>query len=430
MQTRREFLKMASAISGGLLLGTEALIGGESAPLTIKQQKMVSEIWHTERLRASLALAFAKQFDDDLLETMGKWSASNRRSVIDEMVNLYQVDLRLTEQGQLLYSVAQLKAMALGTFPSTPMTNRYERLKQEGLRSITDALLTLTKLTVEMIDTMQRYLSSFGTRKKIQENTLYLIDGSMGHYWAINQKLIRLGVAEGCCEAGQAYCKTPAEYPVAYGVDHIESDWTLTNEQRHALAYMWSEEKMAHDAYEVVYSLYPHLRLFYNIGHWSEGQHMSAVEELVALYNIDVNDYASQDAHYDPQALRAMGAGDYAISDFEDRYSNIILPYAKLSDIKALQVGCMTEVQDIWDLTGFLGQVGDNRYLEKTFRYLVAGSQSHYWAFHYALIQRGVSNGCCSVGGDYCKTKEEFPSGSGDQLMAALWNQSPNRCIA
>ena len=187
---------------------------------------------------------------------------------------------------------------------------------------------------------------------------------------------------------------------------------------------------MAHDAYEAIYGLYPELRLFYNIGHWSEIQHMSAVEELVTLYNIDVNDYSNSDAHYKPQELRAMGAGDYAISDFEDRYSNILIPMAQQSRIKALQVGCITEVQDIRDLDGFLKQVGKNKYLERTFKYLIAGSQSHYWAYHYALIQIGVAQGCCSVGGDYCKTPDEYPSGSGDKLLATLWNQPCKRHIA
>ncbi len=431
MRTRRDFLKMAGALSGGLLLGREMLLADTSSPLTSRQQKKIADIWHHERLRASLARVFSRTFQNDLLTTMGKEGASNRRAVLDEIVNLFHVDLSLTSDGQLLYTTEQLQAMELGTFPCQAMTDRYDQLKNDGLQSEPQALQTLTKVGVDGIDMMQGALGSFGSYNKIKENLTYLIDSGMGHYWAINQKLITMGIPEGCCIAGENYCKTPAEYPIAYGKDHIDGDLTLTDEQRHALAHMWSEEKMAHDAYEVVYSLYPHLRLFYNIGHWSEGQHMSAVEELVALYNIDVNDYSNKDAHYNPQELRAMGPGDYAISDFEDRYNDTILPYAQQSDIKALQIGCMVEVQDIRDLTGFLGQVNGNKYLEKTFNYLIAGSQSHYWAFHYALIQRGVSDGCCSAGGDYCKTADEYPFGSGDGLLAALWNGGRGRrCLA
>ncbi len=426
MQTRREFLKKASAISGGLLLGSESLFAAGGSPLTTQQQQRVSDLWHTERLRASLARAFSQAFPSDMLTTLGAWSAGNRRAVLDEIVNLFQVDLSLSSSGRLLYTTEQLMAMKLGEFPSTSMADRYTQLKNEGSGSESDALLTLAKVSVDSIDAMKQALGELSGHKKILENITYLMDGAMGHYWAIHQKLISLGVVEGCCKAGSQYCKTAKEYPIAYGTDHIDGDLTLTNEQRHALAHMWSEEKMAHDAYEAVYGLYPQLRLFYNIGHWSEVQHMSAVEELVALYNIDVNDYANQDAHYKPQELRAMGAGDYAISDFEDRYTNVLLPMAARNETDALKIGCMIEVQDIRDLTGFLGQVRGNRYLEKTFNYLISGSQSHYWAFHYALIQKGVTQGCCSAGGEYCKTPQEYPSGSGDGLLARLWNQSRN----
>ena len=423
MKSRRDFLKMVGAVSGSMMIGQNLF--AESSVLSQKQQTMISEIWHTERLRASLALEFSKNFGDDLLTTMGTWSASNRRAVIDEVVNLYDIDLRLTENGYLLYTNEQLKNMELGNFPSTAMTDKYNALKNEGLKSIEEAFLTLTKVNVDFIEKMKHTLSYFESYKKIKENIIYLIDSTMGQYWAMNQKLIRLGVDGGCCKAGKKYCKTPAEYPIAYGIDHVDGDLTLTSEQRHALAWMWSEEKMAHDAYEVVYTLYPYLRLFYNIGHWSESQHKSAVEELVALYNIDVNDYSNENSHYNPEELKAMKKGDYAISDFEDRYKNVLLPYAKKSDIKALQLGCIVEVQDIRDLSGFLGEVEKNKYLKRTFEYLISGSQSHYWAFHYALIQMGVKEGCCSVGSDYCKSPDEYPSGSGDGMLACLWNKNP-----
>jgi hypothetical protein len=183
---------------------------------------------------------------------------------------------------------------------------------------------------------------------------------------------------------------------------------------------MWSEEKMAHDAFEVVYAVYPHLRLFYNIGHWSETQHKTAVEELIAFYNIDITDYGNADKHYDKSKLDKLGPSQYVIVDFEDRYNNVLLPYAVKGDIEALKLGCMVEVQDIRDLEGFFLQ-NSNPYIEQTFRYLIAGSQSHYWAYHYALVERGITNGCCSAGADYCKSHTEYPSGSGNRELAWLW---------
>lgn len=108
------------------------------------------------------------------------------------------------------------------------MTKKFTNLKNNGLRSASDTFLTLAKLTVESIDTMQRYPAEFSNRKKIQDNLTYLIDGSRGHYWAINQKLIRLGVEGGCCNAGKKYCKTPAEYPSESADNLLASLWNQT----------------------------------------------------------------------------------------------------------------------------------------------------------------------------------------------------------
>jgi hypothetical protein len=252
----------------------------------------------------------------------------------------------------------------------------------------------------------------------------------MGHYWAIDQELKKDNLAtNGCCEAGSKYCKTHNEYHITLGTDHATAP-KLTMDQKHALAYMWSEEKMAHDAFETVYSVYPDLRIFYNIGHWSEVQHMTAVEELIALYNFDILDYGNEDGIYDQEKLRALETGKYAIYDFEDRYENTLLPYALKGDMYALKLGCMVEVQDIRDLKGFLGQnVGSiyNQYIDRTFNYLISGSQSHYWAYHYMLIQKGEEQGCCCLGEEYCKTPQEFPSGSGDRLLAKLWNRKDRK---
>jgi hypothetical protein len=420
MRSRRDFLKYAGGV--GALMMTPTLAYGESL-LSLKQQKAVSQIWQDEKLKADLAKAFAAKFNVELFTTMGTFSATNRKAVVNELIKLYDIDISYIEDERLLYTREQIVAMDAGTFASTKLQDRYDTRVQEGSASQKEALLVMVKQSVDSIAVMQNYLQLFTPSDKITQNILYLIDGAMGHYWALDRELIKMGVVAGCCEAGESYCKTPNEYSVTYGRDHLSDPQSLTQEQRHSIAHMWSEEKMAHDAYEAVYTLYPHLRLFYNIGHWSEVQHMTAVEELVALYNIDINDYTNESKHYDPSVLRKMGPGDYAIEDFETRYSNTLIPYAAKGDIQALQLGCMVEVQDVRDLNQFLADNNGNPYIERTFNYLISGSQSHYWAYHYALIERGISNGCCSAGSDYCKDATEFPSGANKEEFAMLWNR-------
>jgi hypothetical protein len=415
---RRDFLKTAG-ISSAILLSGNLALAGESTSVTV--QKKIAQLWQLEKLHADLSAQFARKHNDDILGVIGKWSHLNRKAVLHELIRLYGIDLQFTETQKLLYTAEDITGMEQGKFPSTKWQNQYDTLKGKGDKSLKDALFVLVQLTVEMIEYMKETIN-ISSHKKVKESIAYLSDSSMSHYWSFSKKLREIGVSDGCCAVGRAYCKTPREYPISFGSEHERADKPLSNEMRHALAHMWSEEKMAHDAFEVVYSVYPQLRLFYNIGHWSETQHMTAVEELVALYDIDVNDYTNTQKHYDQKILRKMGPGDYAIEDFETRYNTVLLPYAVQGDIAALKLGCMVEVQDIWDLTGFLGQ-NNNPYIDRTFKYLIAGSQSHYWAYHHALIAKGISSGCCSAGNDYCKDASEYPSGSHDVGLALRWNQ-------
>ena len=424
MQTRRDFLRTAGALSGAILIGSDLLRADEIRGVGLAQKKEIASLWHEEKLKADLALSLAETYKDiELFKTIGLWAGKNRRAVLNEIVNLYGIDLADTAEGHLLYTAEQIEAMVAGRFASTALQSRYDDLNNKASASPTVALQTMVALTVGTMDRIGRILSALSPSDKVTQNMAYLFDGGAGHYWALDRALIGLGITAGACSVGKDYCKSAAEYPIAYGRDHQGEPAPLSDEMRHALAWMWSEEKMAHDAFETVYSVYPHLRLFYNIGHWSETQHLSAVEELIALYNIDVNNYTDTQSHYDKEALRNMGPGDYAISDFEDRYNNTLLPYAVKSDVHALQLGCMVEVQDVRDLTQFLkSNQGQDPYIERTFNYLIAGSQSHYWAYHYALIAHGVPEGCCSAGKDYCKDPSEYPSGSGQVELAMLWN--------
>jgi len=41
----------------------------------------------------------------------------------------------------------------------------------------------------------------------------YLRDGSYSHYWSFNKALQKMGIENGCCVLGDAFCKTEDEYP-------------------------------------------------------------------------------------------------------------------------------------------------------------------------------------------------------------------------
>ena len=68
------------------------------------------------------------------------------------------------------------------------------------------------------------------------------------------------------------------------------------------------------------------------------------------------------------------------------------------------------EVTDINDLNEKIEVSEGNEDLILVFSNLRSGSYNHYWAFDSALKALGVTDGCCAVGADYCKTTDEYPN--------------------
>ena len=185
----------------------------------------------------------------------------------------------------------------------------------------------------------------------------------------------------------------------------------LTDEQKYTLAYMWNEEKLAKDIYLALNGLTPHQSL-YNIATRSETRHEAAVESLVQKYDINITNLENYEISYSEEELRALAPGQYSVPEVQELYDTL---YAKGSQSlqDALEVGCMVEVTDVNDLDEDIEIAGDAEDLTIVFSFLRSGSYNHYWAFDRALKNLGVTDGCCSLGEEYCKTEEEYPSGNG-----------------
>ncbi len=187
------------------------------------------------------------------------------------------------------------------------------------------------------------------------------------------------------------------------------SDLNVT--QKYALAYMWNEEKLAKDIYLALDALTPHQTL-YNIATRSETQHEASVETLVQKYDINITNLENYEVRYSESELRALAPGEYGVSEVQELYDAL---YAKGSQSlqDALEVGCMVEVTDVEDLDRYIETAGDAVDLVMVFSNLRSGSYNHYWAFDNALKTLGVSEGCCTLGENYCKTPEEYPVSGG-----------------
>lgn len=181
----------------------------------------------------------------------------------------------------------------------------------------------------------------------------------------------------------------------------------LSFEQKATLAYMWDEERLARDLYLALNELTPSNTL-YNIATKAESKHVEAVEALVKKYDLNVLNGIDFSGGYSEQALEAINDNEFITPELTTLY-DVLYTKGSQSLQDALEVGCMVEVTDINDLDRDIEVAGDAEDVVMVFENLREGSYSHYWAFDKVLKNMGVSDGCCAVGSEYCKTTEDYP---------------------
>jgi hypothetical protein len=182
---------------------------------------------------------------------------------------------------------------------------------------------------------------------------------------------------------------------------------TLSQELMDSITYMYSEEGLAYDVYMNIYKEQPVKQLL-NIATNSETKHIALVNELAIKYDLNITQYPDTDHPYSTDDLDRYGSGEYPVEPLQELY-NLLYDKGIQSEISALEVGCMVEVVDIDDLDEYIALAERDNATDvlAVFNQLITGSYSHYWTFHQALINKGVSDGCCSLGEEYCHL--EYP---------------------
>jgi len=182
----------------------------------------------------------------------------------------------------------------------------------------------------------------------------------------------------------------------------------LSQEVKDALAYMYSEEGLAHDLYLNIYTYQP-ARQLQNIATRSEVKHIEAVNQLAIKYDLNMTQYPDTDIPYD---ISGIGNGNYPVDTVQYLY-NLLYDKGIRSQQDALEVGCMVEVVDIDDLNGYIAAASASGASDvvTVLDFLRSGSYNHYWAFDAGLKNMGIADGCCSVpdalGHTYCHP--EYP---------------------
>jgi hypothetical protein len=149
----------------------------------------------------------------------------------------------------------------------------------------------------------------------------------------------------------------------------------LSTKEEESLAFMREEEKLAHDVYTHLDSLYRYINVFGNIAA-SEATHTEAVRQLLLRYG-------------QPDPAANLAAGVYANAALQTLYTQLVTRGTG-SITEALRVGAAIEEIDILDIQNALPAI-DNQDIRLVYDNLLKGSRNHLRAFTKSLLQQGVT---------------------------------------
>ena len=198
-------------------------------------------------------------------------------------------------------------------------------------------------------------------------------------------------------------------------VDHVEFDinnypvsTNMTEELNTTIAYMGNEERLAYDVYTNLYTFHMNngeeIKQMLNIAEKAESKHIEIVQSIVHRYSLDGATLVTDPVADSTVTLAEMPSGEYGIPDLQAFYDTLY-EKGQLSKQDALEVGCMVEVTDVNDLDADieLAIEAGAEDIAAAYNVLRNGSYNHYWAFDKGLKNMGVTDGCCSLGADYCR---------------------------
>jgi len=151
---------------------------------------------------------------------------------------------------------------------------------------------------------------------------------------------------------------------------------TLSAAESASLIFMREEEKLAHDVYTQLGTVWgSQSRVFGNIAR-SEATHTEAIRQLLLRYTLA-----------DPAAT--LAAGVYQNASLQTLYTQLVAAGTPAL-VEALKVGAAIEEIDMIDLNKALLEI-DNQDIVLVYQNLLKGSRNHLRAFVNALAGQGVT---------------------------------------
>jgi hypothetical protein len=200
-----------------------------------------------------------------------------------------------------------------------------------------------------------------------------------------------------------AACGGGGDEPLASTASALSADATtatttiapLSAEEIEGLKFMREEEKLAHDVYVALYSVWG-AQVFANIAE-SETEHTTAILDLLLKHGVE-----------DP--VGDNPAGVFENDELQQLYDTLVAA-GQPSLIDALKVGALIEEKDIQDINDKKA-LTDEPDIIQVYEHLLCGSRNHLRAFNQALVGQGIQYEATVI------TQEEW-----DAIASGDWEQ-------
>lgn len=282
----------------------------------------------------------------------------------------------MTGQGSFISPLSTLVAQAMELNPALTLTQAMTDLQTE---------LGLSDISISEDYVAKNNLQAHNTAKIIAKslaNTQTVLSTSAP---AVEPRLIRLLAAKQV-RSQTSNIKTHAQINDTTFVSDVNTTdvagqitalsaslaSALTPQLQADLLFMWEEERLARDVYNVLYAKWGS-KIFSNIATNGEETHINSTKSMIDKYAVNTTGYAQPDI-----------PGIFVNQDLQALY-NTLIAQGSVSVTEGYKVGVLIEVTDIEDLTKRLLPTDLPSDIRAVYEALRSGSENHLAAFNKQL---------------------------------------------
>ncbi len=172
-------------------------------------------MWNEEKLAKDIYLALNALYPTAQFENIATRSETTHQANVEALLQKYDLNITNPTDYTEHYSAQELLAYGPGEYTLPEIKELYDALYTKGQQSQIDALQVGCMVEVTDINDLDQDIEIAQETNATDIIAVYenLRSGSYNHYWAFDNALKVLGVAEGCASAGPDYAKTEEEYP-------------------------------------------------------------------------------------------------------------------------------------------------------------------------------------------------------------------------